>query len=138
MAKYALIFEDEYNKLIFVGTFIGNNHYKIKFKMFQYIKDEFKSKGIILYGHKKFGIYEFKKNIIHWYEGSTKKIKPQKLGKIKIKSILQVNKISEDNSGEIFNKINSNLVQYENKINYKETLEDEWSAKSNSAFGSIE
>lgn len=138
MPKYRLIFENEHNQLIYVGSYVGPNHYKIKFEMYRYMKDDFKSRGITLSAQKKFGIYEMKKQIIHWYVGQTVKISPQRILNAKITSIHKVYKISEDDCGEILNKIKKTNVPYLSVTKYKENLEDEMSHDSESVFGTIE
>lgn len=138
MPEYGLVFENELNQLIYVGSYVGPNHYKIKFEMLKYMKNYFKSRGIAISVQKKFGIYEMKKQIIHWYVGQTVKISPQRILNAKITSIHKVYKISDDDCGEILNKIKDTKVPYLSVTKYKENLEDEMSHDSESAFGTIE
>ena len=123
MTKYALIYENNDGKTIFSGSFVGKNHYRIKFVMYKYLKKILKTKKPII-----FAIREIKNQKNIFYEGTTKKEHHQWINGVKIKAINRVKKIDKSLANKFWEKIKSKdtTIQYTHTHSYREEyLSDE-------------
>jgi len=105
MAKYALIYKNDKNETVFTGSFIGKNHYGIKFLMYRYLK------SILLPNNSIVLEREIKTGITRIYIGTTKEI-TENIGGVKVKAINRV--------FEPFNETDAKIIW--NKIKPKETI----------------
>lgn len=138
MTKYAMFYENENNEIMFVGSFIGKNHHKIKFVMYRYLKTILgTSKPIV------FSVYGVRKRTNIVYVGSSEKMQIETINEIK--SINNVVKASKEVSCVFKDKISNQIrkngeIAYTHTHAYRETYNDDsiTVSESDSEFDSNE
>jgi hypothetical protein len=122
MTKYAIVYKDQNNELIYTGSFIGKNHYRIKFVMYRYLKKllmSTKQKPIM------FAIYEIKSRKFRVYMGKTEEIKSTYIHGIKIKSINKVCKVPKKHADKFIKRIKSQPIPYVKTHAYREEYDSD-------------
>lgn len=117
MTKYALLYKNENNDLVYVGSFKGKNHYKIKFVMYRYLKTIIGSTSII------FCVHAIRSNKFYAYVGETTKLQTNLIKEIK--SINRVYKASDEQYDELLGKLKNKVVPYIKTHSYREEIDNE-------------
>ena len=120
MVKYDALYENENNELVYIGSFIGKNHYKIKFIVYNYLKNILQTTNQIV-----FAIHAVRINKFFVYIGNTVKIRSIEITTEKIKSINKVNKASSKQSDNFLKKLEGETISYTKTHEYREKSDDE-------------
>jgi hypothetical protein len=138
MTKYALLYEDT-NGLSYIGSFIGKNHYKIKFVMYRYLKSLMVKSGYdIELNSVLFCVHAIRSNKKYVYVGETDKIESE-IGEFK--SINRVYRASDEGKSKLMEKLRvAGEVPYKHTHSYREQYdrEDISMSESDSEFDSNE
>lgn len=116
MTKYGMVYENNNGKIVCVASFVGKNHFKIKFKIYRLIRENhnFSTSPIV------FGIHEFRKNIIYVYVGETQKVDNSKT------TISRVYGATQNQCDDFTKKLEAlKKIPYVSKYKFREEYDDE-------------
>lgn len=135
MTKYAVLCENNNNELMYIGSFIGKNHYKIKFVVYRYLKNILETKTPIT-----FAIHSLRINKWYVYIGTTETLQPIEIRTEKIKSINRVYRASGEDSRKFLAKLKGGSIPYTKTHSYRENYnyDDVSVSESDSEFDSNE
>ena len=126
MTKYAFIYQNSENKLKYCGSFIGKNHYKIKFEIYRHLKKILNKNEIM------FGIREIRKNIFMVYNGKYEKQDCKYLAGTKVKCINKVYGVKGKKAIDFVNKFKGSGIPYEKTHSYREEYDEDYISMSES------
>jgi glutamyl-tRNA reductase len=119
MTKYVFLYEDNNGELKYCGSFIGKNHYKIKFQIYKYLKKLLNKNEIM------FGIQEIKKNIFTVYIGKFIEQNYKYIAGTKVKCINRVCGVGGKKAKDFIDKFRGTPVRYEKTHSYREEYDDD-------------
>ena len=122
MTKYALIYENLNGQPVYTGSFVGKNHYRIKFIMYRYLKKLLTQEKPIT-----FAIQEVKTNKFYVYVGKTEKIQTADICGVKISSINKVSALPKKQATEFRKKLiyKTQPIPYTKTHEYREDYDSD-------------